>query len=235
MLRMMQGCVLAASMLATAALGTATARAQDQETGEVDLDRTSRGSSSRRASRSSSTDHPAPGPLRLYGGLSIAAGGELKLDDADFDEGGSELFPTIGFHAGADFVLMDYFSIGGETRFLFFKPEAIGDDDRSFLWDISVKPRGRYAFDGMPLEVYLALPLGLTVPGIEGEAEGEVGWNIGIVAGANYFFSESLGVSLELGWHFHKFGIESGEGLGGEYDVKMNQFLFLAPSFVYAL
>jgi len=240
--------MLAMSALAMGALGSATAEAQDQETGAVDLD-----NGPRRTTRAPVRGRAAaePGPLRVYGGLSFAAGGEIKHEDAD---DGVELSSTIGFQAGVDFVVMDYFAIGAETRFLFPKAEDLNDDDRFFLWDIAVKPRGRYVFDDMPLELYLALPLGLTVagnadalpigepllapvlPGNDANVDGKVGWNIGLVAGANWFFTENLGVGVELGWHFHKFGLESSLGrVDFDYQVKMNQFLFFGPNFVYAL
>ena len=125
---------------------------------------------------------------------------------------------------------MDYFSIGGETRFLWSKigPAA----DRDFLWDIDVKPRGRYPFAKIPLEVYGALPIGLTVAGIPNQPEGTVGFNVGLVGGATWWFTSKMGVNTELGWVFHKYGREL---FNVETDITMNQFLLLAPNFVYAL
>lgn len=217
--------------LLTSALSCAasmTASAQDQETGEVVIE------PSRRATVPAAprTSLERPGPLRFYGGFSVAVGGEIHDDDDD--DSSINLDPTVGLQGGVEFVVMDYFSIGGEMRFLFPKPD--GQAGRDFLWDLVVKPRGRYEFSNLPLEVYGALPIGLTVPGLDGPEEGKVGWNIGLVAGATYFFTENIGVNTEMGWLFHKFGYESGSGFGRiERDLVMNQFLLLFPNFVYAL
>jgi hypothetical protein len=224
-----------ALLAAALAFGASTAaQAQDQETGEVVLDRPVR-----REARVEPAPRRAlsePGPLRVYGGFSVAVGGDWQGESEGrfgFDrEYAYDLDPTLGLQGGVEYVVMDYFSIGGEMRFLF--PKVDGESDRHFLWDISVKPKGRYAFDNMPLEVYGAFPLGLTVPGIDGPAEGTVGFNLGLVGGATWWFNENMGVNAELGWVFHKFGVEYDDD-DSEIDVKMNQFLLLCPNFVYAL
>jgi hypothetical protein len=170
-------------------------------------------------------------PLRIYGGFHLAVGGDLQYPAGAFGNGAVALDPTVGFQAGADYILHDYFSIGGETRALWFKA---GGSERSFLWDIDVKPRGRYAFHNIPLEVYGALPIGLTVPGLKGEPVGKVGFNIGLVGGANYWFTSRLAINAEVGWLFHKFG----ESVGGSprIDLKMNQFECIPTgNIVYAL
>ena len=230
---------LSALLAAALAFGASTAvQAQDQETGEVELDRPVR-----RATRVEPAARrynlSEPGPLRVYGGFSIAVGGELQQEGG----GGADLDATVGLQGGAEYVVMDYFSIGGETRLLF--PKTDGAAGRDFLWDLVVKPKGRYAFPNLPLEVYGSLPLGLTVPGIDGPAEGTVGFNIGLLGGATWWFNEHIGVNAELGWTFHKFGYkytseyefedEEFESSSDKVDVKMNQFLLLCPNFVYAL
>lgn len=226
MLRMTRIALMAGALLAT----SMSAAAQDQEEGDIDVDLPERKREVEPAPGESMMKRSAQGigPLRVYGGFSLSVGGELKGEESDE---GADLEVTPGLQGGVEYVLHDYFSIGGEMRFLFPEPE--GWSGRSLLWDIVVKPKGRFAFPNLPLEVYGSLPLGLTVPGIDGEPEGTVGWNIGIVGGATLFFTDKMGIQAELGWHFHKFGIEI-EGVG-EGDAKMNQFLLLSPNFVYVL
>jgi len=183
------------------------------------------------ASRSRSVG--TPGPLRAYGGFNVAIGGKRAYSTALDIEGKLPLDPTVGFQGGADYIVMDYFSIGGEMRLLWTKVDGFGD--RDFLWDLAVNPRGRYAFGNMPLEVYGAVPVGLTAAGIKGRPEGKVGFNVGLRVGANWFFNENMAVNAEMGWQFHKYGIEIANELGKvEGDIKQNQFVLLCPNFVYA-
>jgi hypothetical protein len=225
MLRMTKTGLLAFALVVSASATTTLAQ-DDPEAGDIETNLPERKKPVEPESRPRYSGKP--GPLRVYGGISLAFGGELKGEE--FDEG-ADLDPTVGLQGGADYVMHEYFSIGGETRFLWWKTDFA--DDRSFFWDIDLKPRGRYAFDNLPLEVYGALPIGLTVPGIAGELEGKIGWNIGIVAGANWFFNERMGVNAEMGWIFHQFKLD----VPGPFDtLRMNQFMFLpTANFIYVL
>jgi hypothetical protein len=229
MLRTTKAALLAAAMMAAAAT---TAAAQDQEAGDVRVDLPPRKAEKRH-------DEPeipsrekvgTPGPLRFYGGFSVAVGGKRTEDIPVLGERELSLDPTVGFQGGAEYVIMDYFSIGGEMRFLWTKVNDAAD--RDFLWDIDVKPRGRYPFKKIPLEVYGALPIGLTVPAIANEPEGKPGFNVGLVGGATWWFTSKMGVNAELGWVFHKYRREV---FDVTTDLTMNQFLLLCPNFVYAL
>jgi hypothetical protein len=230
MLRTTKTALLAA--LVVAAVSTQAA-AQDQEAGDIRVDLPARKAPVRDPDEPhirSRHEVGAVGPLRFYGGFSLAVGGELQLSNYV----SANLDPTVGLQFGADYVLHDYFSIGGETRFLWFKGDR--DGDRDFLWDLDVKPRGRYAFHNIPLEVYGALPIGLTVAGIKDPYNGGPGFNVGLLGGANWFFNQHLGVNAEIGWQFHKFKVEADAGpFSASTHSKMNQFVLLCPNFVYAL
>ncbi|MDB4977271.1 MAG: hypothetical protein JWN48_5612, partial [Myxococcaceae bacterium] len=171
-------CLAGGSVAAATVTVPSLALAQDQEAGDVRVDLPPR----RRLAepepeRRTRASVGSPGPLRVYGGFSLAVGGDRQIERPFLGGYAStSLDPTVGFQGGADYVLHDYFSIGGEMRFLWFKADGAGD--RNFLWDLDVKPRGRYAFDNIPLELYGALPLGLTVAGLKGEPEGKPGFNI---------------------------------------------------------
>ncbi|HEY6881656.1 MAG TPA: hypothetical protein VI299_26700 [Polyangiales bacterium] len=233
MLRTTKTALLAALMVA--AVG-AHATAQDQEAGDIRVDLPTRKAPPSEAPQiRSRSDVGAVGPLRFYGGFNVAVGGELQIDSDQFATGASvDLDPTVGLQFGADYVLHEYFSLGGETRFLWFKADR--DDGRNFLWDLDVKPRGRYAFHNLPLEVYGTLPIGLTVAGIDGPAEGKAGFNVGLLGGANWFFTKNLGVNAEIGWQFHRFKVDGDVGLFTATTTnKINQFVLLCPNFVYAL
>jgi hypothetical protein len=200
---------------------SSTALAQDPETGAVSL------SADANASANTSAPPPAPpaehaparsgvGPWRIHAGLHFAFAGDL---DTDVDTGfglvtpnAPDLEPTIGLHAGVEYLLMEYFALGGELRLSWWKPErnitpgSQSDPDRSLYVDINVKPRGRYVFSNIPLEVYGTLPLGLSIASINDDLpmDGGPGFNLGFGGGVTYFFTPHIGVNTELlgVWHW---------------------------------
>jgi hypothetical protein len=231
MLRTTKTAVLAALMLAAV---STQAAAQDQEAGDIRVDLPARKAAPRDQPHVRTRRQVGDvGPLRFYGGFHVAVGGEVQIDRSFWN--GLDADPTVGIQMGADYVLHDYFSLGGEMRFLWFKPD--GWDDRTFMWDLVLKPRGRYAFHDIPLELYGTLPIGLTVPAdidLPGQvdAESKVGFTVGLLAGANWFFTQHLGVNAEIGWQFHKIRAEQP---GWDSHLKLNQFVLLCPNFIYAL
>lgn len=210
----------ALGFMAACALSS-TALAQDPETAPVSL------SADTNASANTSAPSAAPlpyrarprgevGPWRIMTGMHFGFAGEL---DTDVPAGvlllipeAPDLEPTIGLHAGVEYLLMEYFALGGELRLSWWKPvrnivfAAQSDPDRSLYVDINVKPRGRYAFSSIPLEVYGTLPLGLSVASINDDLpmEGGPGFNLGFGGGATYFITPRIGVNAELlgVWHW---------------------------------
>jgi hypothetical protein len=246
MLRMTKMAVVAALLLATGS----TAAQDDPEAGDVRVDLSARKTPAP-VVREDRDDAPVVttrrragevGPLRFYGGFNVSIGGELQVERRVrnlFTRSVTDLDPTVGLQMGADYVLHQYFSIGGEMRFLWWKVDGISE--RDFLWDLVVKPRGRYAFHDLPLEVYGTMPLGLTVAGLQDPFDGGAGFNIGLLAGVNYFFNEHMGINAEIGWQFHRFNADVdarvvGVDISGDAGAwKLNQFVLLCPNFVYAL
>jgi hypothetical protein len=227
--------IFSALFAATCAMASA-ASAQDlaaQETGAVET-----------STSTVHTDAPgggsiSPGKLRILGGLHFGGGGDLRVDP---DGGGSSeasLAPQVGLQAGVDYVMMDYFALGGELRATFWNTNVGADNDvgRSTFIDINVKPRGRYAFE-FPLEVYGMLPMGLSIAALNDDQpfDGGAGFNLGFGGGANYFFTDKIGVNSELAAVWHWFGAEVDLPFGGTVDAAMRTaqfYMFL--NFVYAL
>jgi hypothetical protein len=181
----------------------------------------------------------SPGKLRILGGLHFGGGGDLRVDP---DGGGGSvefsLAPLVGLQAGVDYVMMDYFALGGELRATFFntKDGADADVGRSTYIDINVKPRGRYAFD-FPLEVYGMLPMGLTIAALNDDwnADGGAGFNLGFGGGATYFFTDKIGVNSEMAAIWHWFSAEYNTPFGStDAGMRTAQF-YLFLNFVYAL
>ena len=226
-----------AALVVTAACALASpALAQEQETGAVSASASASGprASSSRGGRN-------PGKLRIHGGLHFGGGGEWESDpEGTTIDIQADLDPQVGLQAGAEYILWEYLALGGEIRLTWFKTdddEALGDADRSMFFDLNVKPRGRYAFNSIPLEVYGTMPLGLSVAAINDDLpmDGGAGFNLGFGGGATYFFTSLIGVNAELLGVWHWFDADYENAFGNvDTDNRTAQFYFLLNA-VFAL
>jgi hypothetical protein len=214
------------TLVTWAAMGSAGARAQETEPGEVKQEVAAEPATA----EVKTTDAPAEpvGKLRFYGGMRVGFGGHFNVD---LNSGGSRnqaLKATIGIQAGVDYVVMKYFAIGGEFRLGWWNTKQASDAgaDRSLLVDFDVKPRGMYTFKSIPLELYGAIPIGLTIPSLDSRfnVDTNVGWNIGFGGGASWFFTKHMGVNLEGMGLLHYFsantkGVSNGDGRVGQFNI----------------
>lgn len=186
---------------------------------------------------------PAQGSIVLYGGLRIGAGGYV-----DFDPGGSDdLRATIGFQVGAEYILHNYFAIGGEFRLARMRPEDAFDnpyfDDAHFrLFDFVVRPRVRYALENIGLEIYGSLPFGLVAASMPDPWDGSVGFTLGVGAGATYMFTDVIGLNFEMTWFKHWFDANDAERnvppfgvIRPDYDLSTSQFNVVVLNAVFVL
>lgn len=208
--------------------------AQDPEEGAVDLNETARpaaGQSEREGRawetppggqdsedvRGSSTEsavdntprEPGPGKLRVFLGARIGVGGGFRSNGEEYTWTAR---PTPGAQLGADYAVWKYFAVGLETRLAWAK--QIFAKHEYMFWDLALKPRVLYRVKPQPIEIYLAVPGGLSVnkPGdqlVESgtgafvKEKGKVGATVGIVAGASYFFTDRWALNAELGWNWN--------------------------------
>ncbi len=160
---------------------------------------------------------------RLYGGLWLGFGGDADLDgDGEF---GGEMKTTVGGQVGLEQVLARYFSLGAEVRFGRAKWKY-GNNTK--LIDIDLKPRLRFPLRNTPLELYVAVPVGLTVPRLgdyqNNDTDGKIGWNWGVGPGLDVLLTDHFGINIEPLWlqhHFKVDGLDSGDSL------KVKQFSLL--------
>jgi hypothetical protein len=163
-------------------------------------------------------------PTRIYGGLWLGFGGDIEVDGVG-DVG--DLGKTIGGQGGVDVIVARYLSLGGEVRVGGFDVGSF--DDRSRLIDLDFKPRLRLPIDDSPLELYLTVPVGLTIPrladvGNGNDVDENIGWNVGVGGGVNAFVTHRFALNVEPIWLVHHFGTDGTDGGG---DVKIKQFAIL--------
>lgn len=182
-----------------------------------------------------------PPRLRLYGGVGIGFGGELEVDGpGPFDAlPNQDLTTSIGGQFGVDAVVLSLLALGGEVRIVGWNTEALDDRnvDRSKLVDIDFKPRLRFPLVNDRLEIYGALPIGLTIPILAddwaGDAnegiDGKVGWNLGVGGGMTFFVTPRFGLNLEPMYVMRWFGAEGG---GQNADITMKQFTLFANAVI---
>jgi len=145
---------------------------------------------------------------------------------------------TLGVGASYEYPLHRYVTVGGLFAFYSFNTEELDDDknDRSTGLSFDVLIRGRYPLVNDRLELYAQLPVGLsvTIPNSDfedyqgvSEAVAGVSWNIALEVGAQYFFTDSIGALVELGWVHRGVSFEleySGGGKNGEFSGASDQF-----------
>ncbi|MDB4986732.1 MAG: hypothetical protein JWN04_1910 [Myxococcaceae bacterium] len=163
-------------------------------------------------------------PTRIYGGVWLGFGGTVDVDHVGQV---GNLGKTIGGQGGVDVVVARYLSLGGEVRVGGFRVGHF--DDRNRLIDLDFKPRLRLPIDGTPLELYLTVPVGLTIPRLSDINGGthlheNVGWNLGVGGGLNAFITHNFALNVEPIWLVHRFGIDGTDGNG---HVKIQQFAIM--------
>jgi hypothetical protein len=169
--------------------------------------------------------------IHIGAGLVLDVGGEVDFDAPgfnDFDLRGrgweDDLDATFGLRGHLDYALHKYVSVGGLVRMSWWEPDDLGID-RSFLFDIGPRVIGHY--DWRDFRFYVGLSPGLTISAINDDgnfAEFDnpaAGFTLSVtLAGAEWWFSRSLGLFLELGYVGHWFEHDIDGAVNGAGDVE---------------
>jgi hypothetical protein len=177
----------------------------------------------------------APGRWRVYAGIRLGMGGGILFKDAEV--AWVTRF-TPGFALGGDYVLHRLFALGVETRFDF---ASIEPADFMF-WSLALKPRVRHQLKQLPVEIYGAVPGGLSISNAKNDNQtGKVSGMVGLAAGANYFFNSHWALTAELGWTWQFLRFEGpranpqpGQSLVGLFEGRYGQ-MALAVNVLYAI
>lgn len=141
-----------------------------------------------------------------FGGeLESASRGDYSVDFADVD-----LKPTVGLGGSIDFALIQYLSIGALTRLHFWgvdQDELWIDQDKRYP-QVDLSGLLRLRFPIASAEIYLAVPAGLSLGWTEDinvsglgtiDFATGVGWNAGVMVGAQYILTDTIGFFAEFG------------------------------------
>jgi hypothetical protein len=173
------------------------------------------------SSQAHARDYDHYDSTRLYGGVWLGFGGDIEVDGGDV----GDLGKTIGGQVGVDYRFLRMLSLGAEVRIGGFDVDRF--DDRNRLIDLDFKPRFYLPLHA-PVEIYAAVPIGLTIPrlsDVDGRGPNEnIGWNVGVGPGINVFFSHGFGINVEPMWMFHHF---SADGAVANGDITVKQFAIL--------
>lgn len=188
-----------------------------------------------------------PRGFRLYFGGLLGFGGSQDFTfDVTRDDGasvapevGASQKVTYGFDVGATFFAIPFFDLGAEVRLSWaqagdYDDNELGvagpaDSGRTLLVDIDAKPRIRLDLMQGRVELYLAVPVGLTIPSRpkEDDLDTSLGWNIGVGPGANFFLSNHVGLNLEFMFLFHSYSAEGAfydDETGSTYSAEISLF-----------
>jgi hypothetical protein len=171
----------------------------------------------------------AEGMVRIGAFTSFGFGGQVTVRPEDADRFSDDLRMTGGIGILVDGVVMPYFGLGGLIRAAFWEPRDI-HNRRSSAIDFSIMPRARYPFARG--EVYLAVPVGLTVQSVpdwtlgplRAEFETGVGWNLGVLLGGQALVTERIGIFAHLGGQFRGAN-HSIRGVGSDFNLRTKQFV----------
>jgi hypothetical protein len=172
--------------------------------------------------------------VRLYGGLWLGFGGKAEVDYTGplgirASAPNDDEVTTIGGQVGFDIPVLRFLSLGAEARIGAFNTETLDDRgiDRSKLIDLDFKPRLTLPLRRSPVELYFTLPVGLTIPFLADDfgngtaVDANLGWNLGIGAGINFWLTRSIALNLEPNYLMHWFDLDLPLGSGS---VKLQQF-----------
>jgi len=156
--------------------------------------------------------------------LALGVGGSTGLETSAAGltvSGKDDLEPSIGLAGAYMHPLHRYFVLGGQLGFLSWQTQS-GDNanlNRNWLLDLTLVPAGRLPLTD-DIELSLGIPVGLAVDfwgddrisagvgGINvvaGDVGTGLGFTIGVMLGARFALSKSIGLVVELGYVAHDF------------------------------
>lgn len=146
---------------------------------------------------------------RVAANLALGLAGELDLQAND-SRTEVDAEPSVGFDLRGELPVLDFLVLGVSFGFLSVEAESSAASDpareETFAFDGLVRARWVFevAQDTFFIEPYLLVPVGLTLAALpDDDGAGDdvwPGWNLSVLAGAQFLHASGIGGYLELGW-----------------------------------
>ena len=165
--------------------------------------------------------------LRLGVGMVLDFGGEVDWDDDGPGDDDDDLKLTPGMRGHLDYDIARYVSVGGALKLSFWEGDDVFED-RNLLVDLLARVGGHY--DWRDFRFYGVLMIGPSISKLNKDVDWlenpAVGVAVSIAPGVEYWFSNSVGLYLEMfGWSGHFFSHEY-DNADGDLDLSMNQVVW---------
>ena len=162
-----------------------------------------------------------------YSGLRVGVnsrfgfGGEAVNQLQGYNEQEPDAEATVGVGLRLEYPVNRFFHLSFGPSFHWAKDEVMDNRkiDRTLHIDISPSLKLRTSYSNERGELYIDVPVGLTVTSVSDEEEDArfgqlkadtgLGWNAAVMVGTNYRVYDNISLQLELGW----------QGRGGSLDV----------------
>lgn len=189
---------------------------------------------------------PAPSSLdamriAAYGVLGFGGESEINAEGPDTPAQDSDMLTTFGLGGHVDFPLHRNFVLGVGPALMWVNDEADEDLDvgRSMLLeaDVIAKVRHPFASGSSTVEVYAAVPVGLSLMFLSDDITDPLdgtgvdittpfGFNFGIVGGAQVLFSDGWGLIGQLGYRYHalSYALEASGTSDVDLELSYGQF-----------
>lgn len=159
--------------------------------------------------------------LRFHAGVRTGFGGQFEADTGS-DSVSDDMSTTFGAQLGVDYGLLDFFTLGAEMRLGRVITQSADDAgaNADLFIDVVAKPRARHFVFSDNLELYAAVPFGVTFVNLDDENLEEAaetnreisagpGFNLGVAGGSTYHITDSIGINAEAAYLMTWFGTET--------------------------
>lgn len=153
---------------------------------------------------------PPPPPVKEFDQRShTLLGFHLGLPGSlDTDGRAQDLDTTLGFNLRADQPVAKYVLLGPMLQLGSWRPDVSPAASHNYYIDLDfvLRFRAPITTSNLNYQLWLGMPIGLTVDILGGADEASVGfgWNVGVLFGGAVHFTPKFGLFAEAGWAQHR-------------------------------